>query len=241
MQHRNDPFMLGRTGWAPPTWTRLQDKLFERALVMFPEGFPDRWAKIAAQVPGKGPWEVRQHYEDLVYDVSEIDSGRIEVPFYADDSLSPDWVSDFRPGSGHISFGGSKSKSGESERKKGVPWTEEEHRHFLIGLQKYGRGDWRSISRNAVVTRTPTQVASHAQKYYLRLNSEKKEKKRSSIHDITTVPEAQLNERKSTDPLAGSTHRGQETMGPPDPVQGSFVGQYPGQGPYGYQHFGYRM
>lgn len=38
-----------------------------------------------------------------------------------------------------------------------------------------------------VVTRTPTQVASHAQKYFLRQNSVKKERKRSSIHDITTV------------------------------------------------------
>ena len=38
-----------------------------------------------------------------------------------------------------------------------------------------------------MVTRTPTQVASHAQKYFLRQNSVKKERKRSSIHDITTV------------------------------------------------------
>lgn len=61
------------------------------------------------------------------------------------------------------------------------------HRLFLIGLSKFGKGDWRSISRNVVVTRTPTQVASHAQKYFLRQNSVKKERKRSSIHDITTV------------------------------------------------------
>ena len=59
---------------------------------------------------------------------------------------------------------------------------------FLIGFSKFGKGDWRSISRNVVVTRTPTQVASHAQKYFLRQNSAvKKERKRSSIHDITTV------------------------------------------------------
>lgn len=60
-------------------------------------------------------------------------------------------------------------------------------RLFLIGLNKYGKGDWRSISRNVVVTRTPTQVASHAQKYYLRQTAVKKERKRSSIHDITTA------------------------------------------------------
>ncbi|THU65911.1 hypothetical protein C4D60_Mb05t08630 [Musa balbisiana] len=44
------------------------------------------------------------------------------------------------------------------ERKKGVPWTEEEHRSFLIGLEKLGKGDWRGISRNFVTTRTPTQI-----------------------------------------------------------------------------------
>uniref|UniRef100_M4CF08 Uncharacterized protein n=1 Tax=Brassica campestris TaxID=3711 RepID=M4CF08_BRACM len=37
------------------------------------------------------------------------------------------------------------------DRKKGVPWTEEEHRTFLIGLEKLGKGDWRGISRNFVV------------------------------------------------------------------------------------------
>ncbi|KAI3497878.1 hypothetical protein L1887_33477 [Cichorium endivia] len=36
--------------------------------------------------------------------------------------------------------------------KKGVPWTEEEHRMFLLGLQKLGKGDWRGIARNYVIT-----------------------------------------------------------------------------------------
>lgn len=56
-----------------------------------------------------------------------------------------------------------------------------------MGLQKHGKGDWRNISRNFVITKTSTQVASHAQKYYLRQLSEGKEKRRPSIHDITTV------------------------------------------------------
>lgn len=68
------------------------------------------------------------------------------------DRFVPGYVSDGRP----------------QQKRKGVPWTEEEHKTFLRGLSKLGKGDWRGISREFVRTRTPTQVASHAQKYFLR-------------------------------------------------------------------------
>ncbi|XP_051121786.1 transcription factor SRM1-like [Andrographis paniculata] len=174
--------------WMPMTdsaaWSRQEDKIFEQALVEFPEGLDDRWRRIAEFLPDKSPEDIRAHYEALVYDIAEIDSGRVELPTYSDVSTprSPN-------SSAQISFGSPNSinRSREAERKKGTPWTEDEHRLFLIGLDRYGKGDWRSISRNVVVTRTPTQVASHAQKYFLRHTSGKKERKRSSIHDITTA------------------------------------------------------
>ncbi|KAF3437815.1 hypothetical protein FNV43_RR20571 [Rhamnella rubrinervis] len=74
----------------------------------------------------------------------------------------------------------------ERERKRGIPWTEEEHKLFLQGLHKVGKGDWRGISRNFVKTRTPTQVASHAQKYFLRRSNHNRRRRRSSLFDITT-------------------------------------------------------
>lgn len=61
-------------------------------------------------------------------------------------------------------------------------------RLFLMGLNKYGKGDWRSISRYYVVTKTPTQVASHAQKFFRRQTcTTPTDRRRPSIHDIQTV------------------------------------------------------
>ncbi|XP_061368269.1 transcription factor KUA1-like [Gastrolobium bilobum] len=98
---------------------------------------------------------------------------------------SPDDTPDHAAADGYASedfVPGSSSTS--RERKKGVPWTEEEHRMFLLGLQKLGKGDWRGIARNYVVSRTPTQVASHAQKYFIRQSNVSRRRRRSSLFDI---------------------------------------------------------
>jgi SHAQKYF class myb-like DNA-binding protein len=44
--------------------------------------------------------------------------------------------------------------------RRNCPWTEAEHKLFLLGLEEYGRGNWRDIAARYVSTRTPTQVCS---------------------------------------------------------------------------------
>lgn len=64
-------------------------------------------------------------------------------------------------------------------------WKQSEHDQFLIGLRVHGKGKWAKISKDFVPTRTPTQVASHAQKYFARMAS--MGRRRKSIFDAKSV------------------------------------------------------
>lgn len=63
------------------SWTAKQDKQFEMALATFDKETPDRWQNIARAV-GKSTEEVRRHYELLLKDVNDIESGRYPQPRY---------------------------------------------------------------------------------------------------------------------------------------------------------------
>ncbi|KAJ4885853.1 Homeodomain-like superfamily protein [Raphanus sativus] len=178
----------------PKQWTRDDDKLFERLLLEFPENTPYRFEIIAVHLE-KPLEEVKHYYEALVHDINLIESGRCPTTNY------PDGIP-------------SETEHMEKEKTRGIPWTEEEHRLFLEGLEKYGKGNWRDISRKIVRTKNSAQVASHAQKYFLRQVAKKNAKKRSSIHDITLIDHAANNVTAPQSDL-------ESTMGqPPSDQQG---------------------
>ncbi|KAK4780223.1 hypothetical protein SAY87_016329 [Trapa incisa] len=215
-------------------WTASENKMFENALAVHDKDTPDRWYRVAALIPGKTVADVIRHYRELEVDVSNIEAGLIPVPGYSASSpVTWEWVNSsgfdsmFKHSNGLGGMMRSYSIRGsEHERKKGVPWTEEEHKLFLMGLKKYGKGDWRNISRNFVITRTPTQVASHAQKYFIRQLSGGKDKRRASIHDITT---ANLTERTTSSPDSKrpSCSPDQPSNLPPQPPNSAAISRTP--------------
>nr|QSD99659.1 MYB family transcription factor [Melilotus albus] len=113
-----------------------------------------------------------------------------------------------------------EAKRGRRER---IHWTEDEHVLFLKGLNKYGCGHWKDISKEFVVTKTPIQIASHAQKYFIHLNATEKEKRRKSIFDTVPVePQIEISplvtptvEEHETPPQGMQQRETQQTEIPP--------------------------
>ncbi|XP_050385115.1 transcription factor DIVARICATA-like [Argentina anserina] len=193
-------------------WTKEENKKFESALAFYDETTPDRWDKIAKMIPGKTVYDVFKQYKELEDDVSNIEAGLIELPGYHQaSSFTLELVDDRNFDANRKRSAGARGC--DQERKKGIPWTEDEHLRFLKGLLKYGKGDWRSISRDFVVSKTPTQVASHAQKYFMRQHSGGKDKRRPSIHDITTV---NLTSTTTTSPSLNNNRPPLDQSPPPE-------------------------
>ncbi|GFP80223.1 transcription factor divaricata [Phtheirospermum japonicum] len=119
---------------------------------------------------GKAFGDVKLHSETSNGAVSAIEPGNVPLPHNHQSNDNSDH--------------GKKKKTLRGVNR-GIPWTEDEHRRFLDGLEKYGKGDWKSIARFSVRTKSNSQVASHAQKYFKRLNSTSKDGKRHSINDVT--------------------------------------------------------
>ncbi|KAL5558033.1 hypothetical protein UlMin_034244 [Ulmus minor] len=64
------------------SWTPKQNKLFEKALAVYDKDTPDRWQNVARAVGGKTPEEVKRHYDILVQDLMNIETGQYPIPNY---------------------------------------------------------------------------------------------------------------------------------------------------------------
>lgn len=61
----------------------MENKKFEKALAYYDKDTPDRWQNVAKAVGGnKSAEEMKKHYDLLLEDLNNIESGRIPFPKY---------------------------------------------------------------------------------------------------------------------------------------------------------------
>ncbi|KAK4730977.1 hypothetical protein R3W88_023965 [Solanum pinnatisectum] len=109
-------------------WTREDDKIFENILALY---FNDNnlFMEMEEALPEKSVDEIKDHYYILLEDIDSIDSRRAPLPNYPE-----------------------LQSNANKNTKAYVEWS------FLWGLDIYGKGDSKSISRHYVKTRTPIRA-----------------------------------------------------------------------------------
>ncbi|KAK6789148.1 hypothetical protein RDI58_012947 [Solanum bulbocastanum] len=121
---------------------------------------------------------------------------------------------------------------------KGGRWSEDEQRAFLIGLDKLGKGNWTRIAKEFVPSRTPTQVASHAQKYFDRQKENRALKRnKSSVFDINLDQEYSHTcpELVSKRALKDNKKKGKQILNEESPISAMPISyRLPPNGSYGY-------
>lgn len=99
-------------------WNFEENKIFENALAEFDLNCPQLFEKIAIRLPRKTVPQIKEHLEALSNDIEMIDSGLISVPDFIKTSETNE----------KKSAPAVERKSGK-KRRKGVPWTSEEHEY----------------------------------------------------------------------------------------------------------------
>jgi len=125
----------------PGAWTVEENKMFERALARVDSDAPDRWERVAQMLPGRTVADVAAHYDDLESDVGFIEAGFVPFPHYGGGASQSagftfEWDGGGVGDAGALAFkrscyvvgGGKRERGPDHERKKGIPWTEEEHK-----------------------------------------------------------------------------------------------------------------
>lgn len=104
------------------------------------------------------------------------------------------------------------SPSDDQKKASSRYWTAEEHARFLEGLNLFGSKDIKSISRH-VGTRSATQVRTHAQKYYLRV-----ERERAKASEDGGKPRQKSTSQSASAEAGNSTSNDQSSSAGPAPT-----------------------
>jgi SHAQKYF class myb-like DNA-binding protein len=160
----NEPASARVVQDADETWSAQDVASFEQGLAAFDESLPDRGGKLQQLLPHKGQEEIMKRYQKLLMQITAIEAG--PVPIYHNNEFYVRWKE-------HVHMASETISPHDTE---GIPWSEEEHRLFLVGVSKFGREDYDNISQHYVVTRSADQVATFAFKYFARIDGARREK-----------------------------------------------------------------
>jgi len=109
-----------------------------------------------------------------------------------------------------VELSSKSNNDNQSKKSQSRYWTKEEHEKFLDALKIYGKKDVKNISLH-VGTRNPTQVRTHAQKYFLKQKKENEKKSQQKDTDIQKEDQYQKdwtkvnNTRKTPSPIFQNT------------------------------------
>jgi len=159
---------VGGFGELDETWSSEDAATFEQGLAAFDEALADRGSKLQSLLPHKTEEDIRKRYQKLLSQITSIEQGA--VPIYTDNEFYVRWC-DPEQGIGNVD-------AVSAHDTVGIPWSEEEHRLFLVGVNKFGRDDVDSISKYYVVTRSADQVAQFGFKYFARIDGARRERMR---------------------------------------------------------------
>ncbi|KAG5623129.1 hypothetical protein H5410_008347 [Solanum commersonii] len=164
-------------------WTPEEKQVFENAFSRYNNlGSQTFFEFIASKFPHKSMEEMKNLYINLFKEVEMENSSKNK------NVVVGDVVDDHHQQHQMPQEDNSSDKEANLNDTPPLVEISREHSLFLMGLNKFGKGDWKSISRHYVVSKTPTQVASHAQKYFSRRTSKTPvDRRRPSINDIQTV------------------------------------------------------
>ncbi len=105
-------------------WNFEENNIFENALAVFDLDCPNLFEKIATRLIGKTVAQIKKHFEALIEDIEVIESSLISIPNHKTNE--------------------SKENKSKKKRRKGVPWTAEEHEYvskifylLIYGIQSF--------------------------------------------------------------------------------------------------------
>ncbi|CAA6669835.1 unnamed protein product [Spirodela intermedia] len=144
--------------------------MLESELLEDPENHLDDrtlWRRLSAANPGMNPENLEAQFRAVMAENGAAMAGVYPFPaatvFFPPPLLRPPLVA-VDPGI----VESLKQALPSRHTTKNTTWSDEEHRLFLLGMDLHGKGHWKSISRHFVVSRSPSQIASHAQKFFKR-------------------------------------------------------------------------